>query len=52
MYLVQTKDVKVLHENLSEAQLKAQAPEIHDLIKAAVAGSGSKDSSFMDARGW
>ena len=50
VYLVQTKDGKVLHNNLSEDQLKAQAPEIHELIKTAVAGSGSKDSSFMDAR--
>ena len=50
VYLVQTKDGKVLHDNLSEDQLKAQAPEIHELIKTAVAGSGSKDSSFMDAR--
>jgi hypothetical protein len=50
VYLVETKDGKVLHENLSEEQLKAQAPEIHELIKTAVAGSGSKDNSFMDAR--
>ena len=50
VYLVQTKDGKVLHENLSEEQLKAQAPEIHELIKTAVAGNGSKDDSFMDAR--
>ena len=50
VYLVQTKDGKVLHENLSEEQLKAQAPEIHELIKTAVAGSGRKDNSFMDAR--
>jgi hypothetical protein len=50
VYLVETKDGNVLHENLSEEQLKAQAPEIHDLIKTAVARSGSKDDSFMDAR--
>ena len=50
VYLVQSKDGKVLHENLSEEQLKAQAPEIHELIKTSVAGSGSKDNSFMDAR--
>jgi len=49
VYLVQTKDGKLLHENLSEEQLKAQAPEIHELIKTAVAGSGSKDNSFLDA---
>jgi hypothetical protein len=50
VYLVQAKDGKVLHENLSEDQLAAQAPEIHKLIKTAVAGSGNKDNSFMDAR--
>jgi hypothetical protein len=50
VYLVRAKDGKVLHENLSEEQLKAQAPEIHELINSAVAGSGSKDNSFMDAR--
>jgi hypothetical protein len=43
VYLVKAKDGKVLHENLSEEQLKAQAPEIHDLIKTAVAGSGNKE---------
>ena len=48
VYLVKAKDGKVLHENLSEEQLKAQAPDIHELIKTAVAGSG--DNSFMDAR--
>ncbi len=50
VYLVKAKDGKVLHENLSEEQLKAQAPEIHDLIKTAVAGNGSRDNSFLDAR--
>jgi hypothetical protein len=49
-YLVKAKDGKVLHESLSEDQLKAQAPEIHDLIKTSVAGNGSKDHSFLDAR--
>ena len=50
VYLVQTRDGKILHENLSEEQLKAQAPEIHELIKTAVTENGGKDNSFMDAR--
>jgi len=50
VYLVKTRDGKVLHENLSEAQLKAQAPEIHELIKTAVTENGGKDPSFLDAR--
>ena len=47
LYLVKTKDGKILHENLSEEQLKAQAPEIHELIKTSVAG---KDGVYMDGR--
>jgi len=50
VYLVQTKDGKILHENLSEEQLKAQAPEIHELIKTSVAGASSKNGAYMDAR--
>jgi len=50
VYLVKSRDGKVLHENLSEEQLKAQAPEIHELIKTAVTENGGKDNSFMDAR--
>ena len=50
LYLVKTKDGKILHENLSEEQLKAQAPEIHELIKTSVAGASSKNGGYMDAR--
>jgi len=50
LYLVRTKDGKILHENLSEEQLKAQAPEIHELIKTSVAGTSGKDGAFMDGR--
>ena len=39
VYTVATKDGKVLFENLSIEQLKAQAPELHDLIKTGVADS-------------
>jgi len=49
-YLVKTKEGKVLHENLSEEQLKAQAPEIHELIKMSVAGKSTRNAAFMDAR--
>jgi len=38
VYSVATKDGKVLFEHLSAEQLKAQAPEIHDLIKTGLAG--------------
>jgi len=50
VYLVETKDGKVLHENLSEELLKAQAPETYELIKTAVSGRRTEDGSFMDAR--
>ena len=49
-YLVKTKEGKVLHENLSEEQLEAQAPEIHELIKTSVAGAPTKGGAFLDAR--
>ena len=49
-YLVKTKDGKILHENLSEEQLEAQAPEIHELIKTSVAGAPTKGGAFLDAR--
>jgi hypothetical protein len=38
VYTVATKDGKVLHENLSAEQLKAQAPDVFGLIKTGVAG--------------
>ena len=49
VYGVATKDGKVLFENLSSEQLKAQAPEIHILIKTAVAGDARVRSSKIDA---
>ena len=36
LYSVKTTDGKVLSENLSAEQLRAQAPELHDFIKKAV----------------
>ena len=31
-------------------EIKAQAPEIHELIKTSVAGAPTKGGAFMDAR--
>jgi predicted lipoprotein len=43
VYSVKTADGKVLCENLSKEQLSAQAPELGEFIKTAVAGvSGTK----------
>jgi len=48
-YTVKNADGKVLFENISIEQLRAQAPELHDFIKAAVAGTGGKAGAKMDA---
>jgi len=39
VYSVKTSEGKVLFENLSAEQLRAQAPELHEFIKSAVAGN-------------
>jgi hypothetical protein len=49
VYSVATKEGKVLLENLSAEQLKAQAPELHELIKTGVAGDARMRSSKIDA---
>ena len=49
LYSIKTTDGKVLCENLSAEQLRAQAPELHDLIKTGVANSSGK-SGATDAR--
>jgi len=41
VYSVATKDGKVLHENVSAEQLKAQAPEIYEVIKTGNANDAS-----------
>ena len=38
LYSVKTADGKVLYENLSKEQLRAQAPELGEFLKTAVAG--------------
>jgi hypothetical protein len=42
IYSVKTADGKVLFENLSVEQLRAQAPELHQFIKSAMAGSSGR----------
>lgn len=49
IYSVAAKDGKVLFENLSAEQLKAQAPELHELIRTGVAGDARMRSSKIDA---
>jgi hypothetical protein len=48
LYSVQTADGKVLCENLSADQLRAQAPELSEFLKTAVAGAASANKA--DAR--
>ena len=50
VYSVATKGGKVIHENLSAEQLKAQAPDVHDLIKTGVAGDATVRNAVLDAR--
>jgi hypothetical protein len=49
VYSVATTGGKVLFENLPAEQLKAQAPELHDLIKTGVAGDATLRNSKVDA---
>jgi hypothetical protein len=50
VYSVAGKDGKVLFENLSAEQLRAQAPELHDFIKTAVAADSKARRLKTDAR--
>lgn len=47
LYSIKTAEGKVLCENLSASQLRAQAPELAEFIKGAVAGNAGSTS---DAR--
>jgi hypothetical protein len=52
IYSVKTSEGKVLCENLSKEQLTAQAPELGEFLKTAVAGtSGTKTDARVDIRG-
>ena len=49
VYSAKTTDGKTLFENLSLEQLRAQVPEIHELIKTAVASGSRKPGVVIDA---
>jgi hypothetical protein len=50
VYSVATKSGKVLLENVTAEQLRAQAPEIHQLIKTGYAGDARvRVSAILDA---
>jgi hypothetical protein len=46
LYSVKNSEGKVLLENVSAEQLRAQAPDLHDFIKTAVARQDGKDASL------
>jgi hypothetical protein len=50
VYTVANREGKVLLEYLSLEQLRAQAPEIHEFIKGAVAGGSGAGTRTADAR--
>jgi len=58
VYSVKAGDGKVLFENLSAEQLRAQAPELHEFIKSAVAegcsgaGAPAPESKGMPVLNW
>ena len=49
LYSVATKDGKVLFEDFSAEQLKAEAPEIHDLLETGIARSPGGPRGIVDA---
>jgi hypothetical protein len=49
LYSVTTKEGKVVFENFSTEQLKAQAPGIYNEIKSGLAGDASVGGTFIDA---
>jgi hypothetical protein len=50
VYSAKTTAGKTLFENLSAEQLRAQAPELHEFFKKAVAGGSGKSGVLIDAR--
>ena len=48
LYSIATKGGKELFENVSAEQLKAQAPELHELIKTGVAGDARMQNTKID----
>jgi hypothetical protein len=49
LYSVKTTEGKVLFENLSAEQLRAQAPELQEFLKTAVANGSGKSGVKVDA---
>ncbi len=50
VYSCKTKDGKVLFENLSAEQLRAQSPELDDFLKSAIAGGKDQKGAILDGR--
>ncbi len=49
LYSVKDEKGKTLFENLSTEQLRAEAPDIHEFLKTAVAQKGAKNGGKADA---
>jgi len=47
IYSIATKDGKMLHENVSREQLKAQAPELYEVIKTGLANDARLATSVL-----
>jgi hypothetical protein len=49
VYSVKAADGKTLFENVSAEQLRAQAPELHQFLKTALAAGSGKSGVVIDA---
>jgi hypothetical protein len=47
-YSIATKDGKILHENVSAEQLKAQAPELYQAVKSGLANDARLDARLIN----
>ena len=52
LYSVETAEGKVLCEDLSADQLRAQVPEVAEFLKTAVAGAGGTNKADARVRPW
>jgi hypothetical protein len=50
VYLVKDKSGKILFDNVSEKDLQAKAPEIHEFIRTATGKGSQKGGAKLDAR--
>ena len=50
VFTVTSKDGKMVHQNLTEKEMQAKAPELFQFYKTGMAGGAQKNGSWVDAR--